>query len=298
TTLFRSPGDAGTVPGGGVRPRLPFRRTWPAPPRGCARRGAGRDGEDARLPRPAARGMDSAVLGGAAQPDHRPAAPAQLPPEVAERRARRGWRRDRLGRRVHARPGARARRPRGLGPPGRRPARTAGAAPRGVHPAGARGHGRGNHREDHGLQRGLGQDPPVPRPPGPAEATGGVPMNIDDTGRFDLAARRAYADAQARVSAGTMAQLHRRRHAVLSAPARPRWRLPAAAFASLLVLGAGLGIGLRWAGDAPPPPPVAQATVPAAATDPGIEAVLDDLDQNPEFYVWLASRDADLLAME
>ncbi|TWT21942.1 hypothetical protein [Luteimonas wenzhouensis] len=123
-------------------------------------------------------------------------------------------------------------------------------------------------------------------------------MNIDDTGRFDLAARRAYADAQARVSAGTMAQLHRRRHAVLSAPARTRWRLPAAAFASLLVLGAGLGIGLRWAGDAPPPPPVAQATVPAAATDPGIEAVLDDLDQNPEFYVWLASRDADLLAME
>ena len=40
------------------------------------------------------------------------------------------------------------------------------------------------------------------------------------------------------------------------------------------------------------------ATVPAAATDPGIEAVLDDLDQNFEFYVWLASRDADLLAME
>lgn len=123
-------------------------------------------------------------------------------------------------------------------------------------------------------------------------------MNIDDTGqaRFDQAARRAYVDAQARVSAGTMAQLHRRRHAALTAPApRPRWRLPAAAFASLLVLGAGLGIGLRWAGDAPPTQPAPQV---AAATDPGIEAVLDDLDQNPDFFVWLASGDADLLAME
>src|SRR5690606_32909384 len=153
----------------------------------------------------------------------------------------------------------------------RRPARAACAPARGVHAAGAGGTGRGDHREGHGLQRGLGEDPPVPRPRSPAEATGGIPMNIDDTGqaRFDQAARRAYADAQARVSAGTMAQLHRRRHAALSTPApRPRWRLPAAAFASLLVLGAGLGIGLRWAGDAPPPQPVPQL---AAASDPGIE---------------------------
>jgi len=122
-------------------------------------------------------------------------------------------------------------------------------------------------------------------------------MTTDDPGqaRFDQAARRAYADALAQVSSATSAQLHRRRHAALAGPApRSRWRLPAAAFASLLVLGAGLGLGLRSIGEAPPAP------VPeiAATADPGIEAVLEDLDQAPEFYVWLASRDADLLAME
>jgi len=123
-------------------------------------------------------------------------------------------------------------------------------------------------------------------------------MSSDDPGqaRFDQAARRAYADALAQVSTATTAQLHRRRHAALTAPARPaRWRLPAAAFASLLVLGAGLGLGLRSVREAPPQPPAAEVAV---APDPGIEAVLDDLDQAPEFYVWLASRDADLLAME
>ena len=122
-------------------------------------------------------------------------------------------------------------------------------------------------------------------------------MTTDDPGRarFDQAARRAHADALAQVSRGTMAQLHRRRHAALAGTGtRPRWRLPAAAFASLLVLGAGLGLGLRSIGEAPPPPGPDVATT----ADPGIEAVLDDLDQAPEFYVWLASRDADLLAME
>ena len=124
-------------------------------------------------------------------------------------------------------------------------------------------------------------------------------MNNHDPGqaRFDQAARGAHADALAQVSAATMAQLHRRRNAALAAPARRTpWRLPAAAFASLLVVAAGLGIGLRSLDDAPPSAP-ASAAIPVAV-DPGIETVLDDLDQAPEFYVWLASRDADLLAME
>lgn len=122
-------------------------------------------------------------------------------------------------------------------------------------------------------------------------------MNTDDPGqaRLDQAARRAYAGALAQVSGGTMAQLHRRRHAALAGTTtRSRWRLPAAAFASLLVLGAGLGLGLRSIGDAPP----GAAPELAVAVEPGIEAVIDELDQSPEFYVWLASRDADLLAME
>lgn len=123
-------------------------------------------------------------------------------------------------------------------------------------------------------------------------------MTTNDPGqaRFDQAARRAYSDALAQVSGATAAQLHRRRHAALAGTAtRRRWRLPVAAFASLLVLGAGLGLGLRWTGESTTPAP---APGIAATTDPGIETVLDDLDQAPEFYVWLASRDADLLAME
>ena len=125
-------------------------------------------------------------------------------------------------------------------------------------------------------------------------------MKTPDPGheRFDQAARAAHADALAHVSAATMAQLHRRRHAALaSAPARGwRWPLPAAAFASLLVVAVGLGFGLRMADEAPPAP--AAPALAATGADPGIEAVLDDLDQNPDFYVWLASGDADLIAME
>ena len=125
-------------------------------------------------------------------------------------------------------------------------------------------------------------------------------MNTPDQGpdSFDQAARAAHADALAHVSAATMAQLHRRRHAALaSTKARGwRWPLPAAAFASLLVVAVGLGFGLRMADEAPPAP--TEPALAATAADPGIETVLDDLDQNPDFYVWLASGDADLIAME
>lgn len=124
-------------------------------------------------------------------------------------------------------------------------------------------------------------------------------MNTPDPGhdRFDQAARAAHADAIAHVSADTMAQLHRRRHAALAwTPVRGwRWPLPAAAFASLLVVAVGLAVGLHMSDEAPP---AAAAPALAAGAEPGIEAVLDELGQNPDFYVWLASGDADLIAME
>ena len=115
--------------------------------------------------------------------------------------------------------------------------------------------------------------------------------------QLDHAARAAHAAALTQVSASTMAQLHRRRHAALATPARGfGWRLPAAAFASVLVVATGLGLTLRTASDAPAVP-----DTPAIANvepDTGVEGALDDLDQNPEFYAWLASGDADLIAME
>ena len=111
--------------------------------------------------------------------------------------------------------------------------------------------------------------------------------------RFDQAARAAHAQALEHGSAATMSRLHRRRHEALARPARTRWRLPVAAFASLVVVAAGLGVGLRMVD-----PPTAPAAPALVAAEPGIETVLDDLDQTPDFYVWLASGDADLIAME
>lgn len=124
-------------------------------------------------------------------------------------------------------------------------------------------------------------------------------MNTPDPGhaRLDQAARAAHADALAHVSAATMAQLHRRRHATLAPAPRRGWRLPAAAFASLLVVATGLGVGLRMSGE-DPGAPAAPALAATTVTEPGIESVLDDLDQGPDFYVWLASGEADLIAME
>lgn len=124
-------------------------------------------------------------------------------------------------------------------------------------------------------------------------------MNTPDPrdARFDQALRAVHADAVAHVSAATLAQLHRRRHAAVSeAPARAfrGWPL-AAGLASLLVVAVGLGFALR-PGDGPAPAPT--AVTAADAGGDGLEEVITDLDENPDFYVWLASGDADLLAME
>lgn len=116
--------------------------------------------------------------------------------------------------------------------------------------------------------------------------------------RFDDAMRALHARAVAGVSAGTMAQLHRRRHAALQGEARPRrwFGLPAAAaFASLLVVAIGLGFGLQTTSDpVAPPAAVATSDVPVAEVDDAYAA----LDENPDFFLWLASSDANLLAME
>lgn len=119
-----------------------------------------------------------------------------------------------------------------------------------------------------------------------------------DDKRFDQAMRGLHARAVADVSAPTMAQLHRRRHAVLQGGARPRRRFgwPAAAtFASLLVVAIGLGFGLQTTSESPAPSaPVATGGTVSGEVDDAYAA----LDENPDFFLWLASSDATLLAME
>lgn len=120
-----------------------------------------------------------------------------------------------------------------------------------------------------------------------------------DDDRFDAAMRDLHAQAVSQVSAATMAGLHRRRHAALheAGPRRvPRWAL-ATAFASVCALAIGLGSGLLR-DDGMPPAPAGVAAASASVSVDDIDDAFASLDENPDFYLWLASSDATLLAME
>jgi anti-sigma-K factor RskA len=111
--------------------------------------------------------------------------------------------------------------------------------------------------------------------------------------RFDAAMRQSYDAATNRLSARTQAQLQQRRRAASSGqpalePSRRHFGWPvAASFAAVLALAIGLQV--RWQ-------PESTATVPIVAdNDDNLDTVLDE---NPDFYLWLASSDANALAME
>lgn len=112
--------------------------------------------------------------------------------------------------------------------------------------------------------------------------------------RFDAAMRARHADAVAHVPTHLRWQLRpaaarMRTHA----PPTPRtsWRTGAMLAGALATLCAvAVGLGLR---DAPAP----AAPVAVAAMDAPDSAVAT-LEQDPDFYAWLASEDADLVAME
>jgi len=120
---------------------------------------------------------------------------------------------------------------------------------------------------------------------------------------FDAALRQLHADAIANVSARTQAQVHQRRRAALSGqsagaartgaartPAR-RFGWPvAASFAAVLALA--VGVQMRHDG-------ATSSSVPAlAVVDDGDIEGIATLDENPDFYLWLASNDAVALASE
>ena len=113
----------------------------------------------------------------------------------------------------------------------------------------------------------------------------------DHTG-FDAALRQHHATAVDRLSPRTRAQLVQRRNAALRgervAPAH-RMRYAAAGFAALCALAIGLQFGTM---PAPGEPVPGIAPTMASSTDATM------LDEDPEFYAWLASADAQLVAME
>ena len=122
-------------------------------------------------------------------------------------------------------------------------------------------------------------------------------MNTGEHAPFDAALRARHAEALEQLSPRVRAQLAQRRHAALRGQAQPRarrngLRYAIAGFAAIGVLG--LGLQLQPARIAPPTTPATVArTAPTAA--PRGDTLLD---QDPEFYAWLASPDAQQLAME
>nr|WP_298133115.1 hypothetical protein [uncultured Pseudoxanthomonas sp.] len=125
------------------------------------------------------------------------------------------------------------------------------------------------------------------------------PAHDDGTG-FDQQARRLHQAALAQVSPQTLMRLRAARHdAGQQAPAAGRartWRwLTATAFSAVLAVG----VGVQWL------PRTPQATTPAVTTAVAQADSLADelavpsaLDEDPDLYLWLASADAQPLAME
>jgi anti-sigma-K factor RskA len=121
----------------------------------------------------------------------------------------------------------------------------------------------------------------------------------DDTG-FDAQARGLHRASLAQVSPQTLMRLRTARHeAQRAAPAggARSWRwLTATAFSAVLAVGIGVQFLPRMS-TAPAP----GAANPVAVTDG--EASLDEatagtLEEDPDLYLWLASADAQPLAME
>ena len=121
----------------------------------------------------------------------------------------------------------------------------------------------------------------------------------DDTG-FDAQARGLHRASLAQMSPQTLMRLRTARHeAQRAAPAEGTrsWRwLTATAFSAVLAVGIGLQF-LPRTSTAPAP----GAATPVAVTDG--ETALDEasagtLDEDPDLYLWLASADAQPLAME
>jgi hypothetical protein len=110
--------------------------------------------------------------------------------------------------------------------------------------------------------------------------------------QFDAAIRARHDAALERLSPRVRAQLAQRRTAALrghSAARRGQGFRYAAGFAALCALAIGLHFGTM-------PAPISGAPAASAASSP--PAVSTMLDEDPEFYAWLASDDAQLVAME
>lgn len=113
---------------------------------------------------------------------------------------------------------------------------------------------------------------------------------------FDRDMRQLHATAVTQLSPQTLARLRSaRQQAQTSAPRRGHaWRWVAAtAFSTVLAVTIGLQLLPK-----PGSTPVAQAVVATVSSDDVYADSVSALDENPDLYVWLASSEAEPLAME
>ena len=123
--------------------------------------------------------------------------------------------------------------------------------------------------------------------------TGMKNTGIDDKGTFDRDMRKLHSAAVNHVSPQTLARLRAARHAAQTVP-RPghAWRwIAASAFSAVLAVV----IGLQFLPQSTPAP-TAQPMASNASGD--YNSSVPTLDENPDLYLWLASAEAEPLAME
>lgn len=112
---------------------------------------------------------------------------------------------------------------------------------------------------------------------------------------FDRDMRQLHTTAVAQVSPQTLARLRAARHAAQTAPKRGHaWRWAAAtAFSAVLAVALGVQFLPRSS-----TVPTAQPTVATANNDDEYGDSVAALDESPDLYMWLASSEAEPLAME
>lgn len=121
---------------------------------------------------------------------------------------------------------------------------------------------------------------------------------IDNSESFDRRMRQLHATAVTELSPQTLARLRSARQQAQAQTSAPRrghaWRWAAAtAFSAVLAVTIGLQLLPK-----PGSTPAAQPVVATISSDDAYADSVSALDENPDLYVWLASSEAEPLAME
>ena len=128
-------------------------------------------------------------------------------------------------------------------------------------------------------------------------------MSVTHDEDFDRRMRSVHARALAEVPSRTLYELRvRRANAASAATAAPSRRSGGWLLAGGLAAAFALAVGLRQPDPGPQPAGDAGTPALAATSDAAEAAAWDDglaaLDEDPDLYLWLASQDSLILAME